>query len=105
MATHWNDSLHTCLYDANVYSFSNFVLLGDFNVNINNPSHPLFSNLCSMLDSFSFEQVVTEPTHTSPLGNSSLIDLVMISNPSLLSSCTVIPPLGSSDHIVECNCL
>ena len=43
-------------------------------------------------------QVVSDPTHTSPMGTSSLIDLVMISNPSMLSACIVIPPLGSSDH-------
>ena len=43
-------------------------------------------------------QVVSESTHTSPVGTPSLIDLAMISNPSMLSACSVIPPLGSSDH-------
>ena len=46
------DSLHTCLHNANICSFSNFVLLGDFNVNFNNPLHPLFSHLCSNLTIF-----------------------------------------------------
>ena len=42
--------------------------------------------------------MVPEPTHTSPSGSTPLIDLVMISNLSMLSSCTVTSPLGSSDH-------
>lgn len=92
------DSLQTCLHNANICSFSNFVLLGDFNVNFNNPLHPLYSHLCSILDNFSLVQVVSESTHTSPVGTPSLIDLAMISNPSMLSACSVIPPVGSSDH-------
>ena len=51
-----------------------------------------------MLNNFSLVQVTSEPTHTSPIGTPSLIDLAMISNPSVLSACGVIPPLGSSDH-------
>ena len=38
------DLLYSCLQDVNVHTLSNFVLLGDFNVNVNNPSHPLFSD-------------------------------------------------------------
>ena len=55
-----------------------YYYVGDFNVNISNPLHPLFSHLCSILDNFSFVQVVSDPTHTSPASTSSLIDLVMI---------------------------
>ena len=54
--------------------FSNFVLLGDFNVNFYNSSHRFFSNLCNILDCFSLSQVVPEPTHISPLGSTSLIN-------------------------------
>ena len=72
--------------------------MGDFNINFYNPSHPLFSNLCNILDYFSLSQVVSEPTHTSPQGNASLIDLALISDASKLISCSVVPPLGTSDH-------
>ena len=92
------DLLCSSLQDVNVHSFTNFVLLGDFNVNFYNPSHPLFSNLCNIIDCYSLSQVVSEPTHTSPQGNTSLIDLVLISDTSKLTSCSVIPPLGTSDH-------
>ena len=54
--------------------------------------------MCNIIDTFSLVQVVPEPTHVSPSGSTSLIDLAMISNFCMLSSCTVLPPLGSSDH-------
>ena len=92
------DRLHSCLLDFNVSTFSNFVLVGDFNVNVSNPSHPLLPKLNRMLDCLSLTQVVSEPTHTSHTGHTSIIDLVLISNPSTLSSCTTIPPLATSDH-------
>ena len=41
------ETLYFHLLGINVNSFSNFVLLGDFNVNYNNSSHPLFANLCT----------------------------------------------------------
>ena len=96
------DLLYSSKQTANMHTFSNLVLLvlGDFNVNVNtsNPSHPLFNELCNIMNNFSLVQVVSEPTHLSPNGNSSLVDLALISDPSKLSSCAVIPPLGTSDH-------
>ena len=41
---------------------------------------------------------ITEPTHSSPSGNQSLIDLVFLSNTDLLMHCKNLPPLGNSDH-------
>ena len=43
-------------------------------------------------------QAVQENTHVSPQGSTSLIDLALVSEASLLSSCCVIPPLATSDH-------
>ena len=43
-------------------------------------------------------QVVPHPTHINHSGNSTLIDLVLLSAPSQLVRCEVIPPLGNSDH-------
>ena len=92
------DLLYNTLQDANISCFSNLVLLGDFNINYNNHSRPYFNQLCNLIDSFSLVQVVPEPTHTSPSGSTSLIALVVISNSSMMSSYSVLPPLGSSDH-------
>ena len=47
---------------------------------------------------FALKQIVNEPTHVHHDGSTSLIDLVFVSNPVLLNSCHVIPPLSNSDH-------
>ena len=81
------------------YIFLNFYPVGDFNVAKHVWSFSsLYQRFFNLMDSFSLSQVVTGHTHTSPKGRDSLIDLSFISNPSLLCSCTVIPPLANSDH-------
>ena len=52
LCTHINPSL-----------LSNFILLGDFNINYLNTSHPLFSKLLSVSNSLSLTQVVSVLTH------------------------------------------
>ena len=92
------DALFHSIECIDISQFLNFYLVGDFNVNMSDPSHPLYHKVCNLMDSFSLSQVVTGHTHTSPTGRDSLIDLGFISNPSLLHTCTVIPPLANSDH-------
>ena len=92
------DTLQTCLESFGPSFFRNFIFVGDFNVDFYKTNHPLYLKLNSILCSFSLSQVVTEPTHFSPNGNSSLIDLALMSNPSQLQDCSTIPPLGNSDH-------
>ena len=62
------------------------------------PSHPLYHKVCSLMDFFSLNQVVTDYTHTSPCGNTSLIDLALTSSPAQTVTCDSIPPLANSDH-------
>ena len=81
-----------------IYKLKNFVLLGDFNVNYDNPSHPMFSNLCTISNLYCLNQVVSEPTHEHHDGSRSTIDLVFVSEPSLLNQCDTISPLSNSDH-------
>ena len=45
------------------FCLSNSALLGNFNVNIFNDSHPLFTKLCCFSNSLSLTQVVTFHTH------------------------------------------
>ena len=92
------DTLCNFLASLRLYQFSHFVLIGDFNVNMNNHDHPLFSKVCNIMDLFNLTQVVTDCTHTSLNGNSSLIDLALVSSPPQSMSCTTIPPLANSDH-------
>ena len=69
-----------------------------FNVDVLSSS-PLCNHLNNILQSFSLTQVVTEPTHIKHNGDSSLIDLVLMSAPETLSICTTVPPLANSDHL------
>ena len=93
------DNLLTVLCTHVRASFSrNLILLGDFNINFFNNSHPLFTKLLIVTSSLSLSQIVSEPTHLSPTLNS-LIDLVFLSSPENLSSCETLPPLANSDHL------
>ena len=79
--------------------FSNFIFLGDFNVDmLSNHSH-LCKYITNILNSFSLTQVVKEPTNFSSKGSSSLIDLFSLSTPQFLHECVTVPPLANSDHL------
>ena len=84
-----------CRIDSNV--FSNFVLLGDFNIDFNNAHHPFYNQLTSFMSSLFFTQVVSSPTQVTPQ-SSTLIDLALVSELSLVYSCDILPPLANSDH-------
>ena len=82
--------INPCLY-------SNFVLVGDLNVNFLDSSSSLYHSLQNILSSFNLTQVVQEVTRTTS-NTATLIDLAMMSNPALLERCSVVPPLSNSDH-------
>ena len=79
-------------------NFHNFILLGDFNVNFDNVSHPLYSDLCDLSTMLNMYQVVVGPTHTHHNGLHSTIDLVFVSNHIKVGSCETLPSLCNSDH-------
>ena len=60
--------------------FRKFALLGDFNVDFLSPTTLLFSVLQLSMDYFLLSQVVPHPTHTTPAGRPTLIDLVLLSS-------------------------
>ena len=93
------DNLFTTLCSLNVCSFSNFVMVGDFNIDFSNQNHPLFSKFHSIASSFLLYQVVKDYTHINLSGNHTTIDLAFVSSLELLISCTTVPPLSSSDHL------
>ena len=70
------DTLCNFLASLRLYQFSHFVLIGDFNVNMNNHDHPLFSKVCNIMDLFNLTQVVTDCTHTSPMVTALLLILL-----------------------------
>ena len=79
--------------------FSNFLLLGDFNIDFLSQNHPLFSKLVCITSSFLFHQVVSHPIHFSYSVVPSIIDLVFVSCSPNLVSCNTISPLSTSDHM------
>ena len=89
------DTLFSYLGSINV---CNFILFGDFNINFDNPCHPMYSNLCTITTLYCLSQSVTGPTHVHHDGSKSTIDLVFVSEPSLLNTCDTIPPISYSDH-------
>ena len=91
--------MYSILESFNQSLFRNFVLVGDFNVDFCNSSQILYQKLLTILSSFSLSQVVPSPTHTtSCTGKSTLVDLALVSSPAAVD-CSVIPPIGSSDHL------
>ena len=64
------NNLHLVFESLDPRIFSNFVLIGDFNINFCNPHHPLFNSLSDILSSFLLTQVVTQCTHCSHSGTS-----------------------------------
>ena len=52
------DTLSSYLVSICANNFHNFILLGDFNVNFDNVSHPLYSNLCNVSTMFNMSQSV-----------------------------------------------
>ena len=58
----------------------------------------MYSNLCTITTLYCLHQSVTGPTHVHHDGSKSMIDLVFVSEPSLLSTCDTIPTLSNSDH-------
>ena len=79
--------------------YSNFILIGDFNVDVFDHLHPLYPKVSTLLDLFCLSQVVTGHTRESSSGRCSLLDLVLTTNPNILHNCSVIPPLATSDHL------
>ena len=75
------DTLFSYIESLNIHKYSNFILLGDFNIIFFSPyNSPLFFKLTSLSNLLSVHQVVTEPTHVHHNGSVSLIDLIFVTN-------------------------
>ena len=92
------DTLFSTLCSLDARVFANFIMVGDFNVDVSNHNHPLFSKLFSVTSGFLLYQVIKSFTHYNQSGNHSTIDLAFVLSPFLPNFCTTIPPLSSSVH-------
>lgn len=91
--------LEDALSSLDISTYSRTILLGDFNIDLLHESSSSM-DLLGIAASFGLEQIITEPTRpaSSASINSTLLDHVYSSHQSLISSHTVLHPLGSSDH-------
>jgi len=92
------DDLYTSIESLDISRFSNFVLLGDFNIDFSNPGCVLYPKLSNLLQSFSLSQVVQDVTRYGRNKTATLIDLCLVSSTDHVTDCSVIPPLLNSDH-------
>ena len=76
---------------------NSLALLGDFNIHLCKPNHPLQSHLHSIQDKLNLQQVVSDATRSTS-STDTVIDLAYISGPSVLTPCTIEPPLDGSNH-------
>ena len=75
-------------------------------INYDNPSHSMYSSLCTISSMFCLTQVVTGYTHVHHDGSESTIDLVYVAAASMIKTCDTISPLSNSDHqgiLIELN--
>ena len=92
------DNFGNMLHNLSPHSFTSFVLVGDFNIDFFKVNHPYFCKIHGLLTLFSLSQIVTSPTHVSPSGISSLIDLALVSDATVVHEYSTIPPIANSDH-------
>ena len=57
------NSFQSYLESLAIHQYTNFIALGDFNIDFHNPTTPLFSRLKSLCHLLSLTQIVKEPTH------------------------------------------
>ena len=77
--------------------FSTSYLLGDSNIDFLCANHPFYNKLLSVVSSFDLTQIVLEPTRISS-STATLIDLIFVSFPAQVESCSTIPPSANCDH-------
>ena len=93
------DDLAEYLESINSAQFKNYIVIGDFNIDMSSTSHPMYNKLCSVMTTHCLSQMVHEYTHVSHSGTTSIIDLLFVSNRHLIDTCSTIPALSNSDHL------
>ena len=77
--------------------YSNYLLFGDLNIDI--PQTILFIPSCAQLATDQFSLTIIPTGHTRVTDSSeTTIDIVLTTNPICTNNCSIVSPLGSSDH-------
>ena len=91
------DYLENLLAEYNWATHDHSVLIGDFNVDLDQSNSPTVTNLAEITSSFGLTQLVNSPTRITT-NSSTTIDHVYVSDASICSDLSVTDPLGNSDH-------
>ena len=86
-------------------NFREIIITGDFNLpsinwSTNSASGSFPNNFLDCVNNNSFEQLIQEPTRFREDQNPSLLDLILVSDPDMISNINVGAPFGKSDHSV-----
>lgn len=95
VSTYFN-SLTNVVLGLQVNIFSNFVFLGDLNVDVSANSF-LSSNFCNFLQLFGLHLAKTGHTRVTDT-TATTLDILSSTALNSILSCVVIPPLNTSDH-------
>lgn len=86
---------------------SNLLIFGDFNfpdINWTNPTIGNSNNATTLfMDMYmncNFTQLIESPTRYRKNDKPSLIDLILVTDPDMISFVQILPPIGISDHVV-----
>ena len=78
--------------------YTHVILLGDYNLDFLRPDAPATKFFkTNILEQFGLEQIITKPTRITR-NSRSLLDLILISNPSMVKHSDVVDFPGLSDH-------
>ena len=73
--------------------------MGDFNVNLLDPSHFLFDELSDLRASFGLDQHVSKPTWFGH-GKPSLLDHIYTNDDTVISDVQYLSPIGACHHAI-----
>ena len=98
------DVLERCCLDFNCFTNKEVIMMGDFNVDnsqLHSHTNPLHVSLKHYMSMFGMTQIINTSTRITST-TSTILDLILISDPAKISQCGVLD-IGLSDHqIIHC---
>ncbi len=95
--TSYLNQLESALHKLDLANYKKVIILGDFNIDLLQSSKAACVDLLGVMSAFGLSQVVASATRMNA-NTSTLLDHVYVSEPSMVVSCKVHPPLQGSDH-------
>jgi hypothetical protein len=96
--------LERCCLDCNCFTNNEVIMMGDFNVDysqLHSHTNPLHVSLKHYMSMFGMTQIINTSTRITST-TSTILDLILISDPAKISQCGVLD-IGLSDHqIIYC---